>query len=204
MSYPPPLLWWPNTRIGWLRRSRSCWTRNYAACRWRAIYGAEIDAFRQQGRRLAEATCLADRELGIREFVCVFKTLIKVGMQYHLRPRRGIAGSSRSIPDTGPSIRRCLGFVPLGPRRLILGPGSPGRSLHVGCRPAVGPCPGDVPGGFGRPLPEQVLKVAPLVARAGAVLRQAVDPGRWPDDRAPPSRTWSVTAAHPRWQEDED
>jgi hypothetical protein len=56
-----------------------------------SIYRAEIDGLRREGRRLAEATSLADQDLGIHEFVRVFKTLIKVGMQYHVR-RGGIAG----------------------------------------------------------------------------------------------------------------
>ena len=48
-----------------------------------------VEALRQQGRRLAEATSLADQDLGIHEFVRVFKTLIKVGMQYHVRQGGG-------------------------------------------------------------------------------------------------------------------
>jgi hypothetical protein len=82
-----------------------------------SVYGAEIDGLRRDGRRLAEATCLADRELGIHEFVCVFKTLIKVGMQYHLRQ-----GGDSWVIAVNPRHRRfyqkVLGFVPLGPRRI--------------------------------------------------------------------------------------
>jgi hypothetical protein len=81
-----------------------------------SVYETEIDGLRRDGRRLAEATCLADRELGIREFVCVFKTLIKVGMQYHLRQ-----GGDSWVIAVNPRHRRfyqkVLGFVPLGPRR---------------------------------------------------------------------------------------
>lgn len=81
-----------------------------------SVYGAEIDGLRRQGRHVAEATCLADRELGIHEFVCVFKTLIKVGMQYHLRQ----GGDSWVIavnPRHRAFYQKVLGFVPLGPRR---------------------------------------------------------------------------------------
>jgi hypothetical protein len=81
-----------------------------------SVYGAEIDGLRRDGRHVAEATCLADRELGIHEFVRVFKTLIKVGMQYHLRQ-----GGDSWVIAVNPRHRgfyqKVLGFVPLGPRR---------------------------------------------------------------------------------------
>jgi hypothetical protein len=80
------------------------------------VYGAEIEGLRQQGRRLAEATSLADQDLGIHEFVRVFKTLIKVGMQYHVRQ-----GGDSWVIAVNPRHRgfyqKVLGFVPLGPRR---------------------------------------------------------------------------------------
>jgi hypothetical protein len=81
-----------------------------------SVYGAEIAGLRRQGRHVAEATCLADRNLSIHEFVRVFKTLIKVGMQYHLRQ-----GGDSWVIAVNPSHRRfyekMLGFVPLGPCR---------------------------------------------------------------------------------------
>jgi hypothetical protein len=81
-----------------------------------SIYGEEIDALRREGRRLAEATSLADRDLSIHEFVRVFKTLIKVGMQYHVRQ-----GGDSCVIAVNPRHRgfyqKVLGFVPLGPRR---------------------------------------------------------------------------------------
>ena len=81
-----------------------------------SVYRAEIEALRQQGRRLAEATSLADQDLGIHEFVRVFKTLIKVGMQYHVRQ-----GGDSWVIAVNPRHRgfyqKVLGFVPLGPRR---------------------------------------------------------------------------------------
>jgi N-acyl amino acid synthase FeeM len=81
-----------------------------------AVYRAEIESLRQQGRRLAEATSLADQNLGIHEFVRVFKTLIRVGMQYHVRQ-----GGDSWVIAVNPRHRgfyqKVLGFVPLGPRR---------------------------------------------------------------------------------------
>ena len=81
-----------------------------------SVYGAEIDGLRREGRHLAEATSLADQDLGIHEFVRVFKTLIKVGIQYHLRQ-----GGDSWVIAVNPKHRgfyqKVLGFVPLGPRR---------------------------------------------------------------------------------------
>jgi len=81
-----------------------------------SVYREEIDGLRREGRHVAEATCLADRDLGIHEFVRVFKTLIKVGIQYHVRQ----GGDSWVIavnPRHRSFYQRVLGFVPLGPRR---------------------------------------------------------------------------------------
>lgn len=80
------------------------------------IYAAEIDALRRSGRRVGEATCLADAGLGRDEFVPVFLALIKVAMQWHARQ-----GGNTIVISVNPRHRsfyqRVLGFVPLGPRR---------------------------------------------------------------------------------------
>ena len=49
------------------------------------IYGPEVAQLRQAGLRPAEAISLADTDLTVREFIQVFKALIKLGMQYHAR-----------------------------------------------------------------------------------------------------------------------
>lgn len=80
------------------------------------IYREEIARLRRDGRRLAEATSLADRGLGTREFILVFTALIKLAMQYHLRN----GGDSWVItvnPRHRNYYRRVLGFAPLGPCR---------------------------------------------------------------------------------------
>jgi hypothetical protein len=78
-----------------------------------SIFSDEIDALRQQGRRLAEATCLADEGLTIPEFVRVFKALIKLGMQYHVSQ-----GGDSWVISVNPRHRnfyqKVLGFVPVG------------------------------------------------------------------------------------------
>lgn len=81
-----------------------------------SIYGPEIGALRRQGRRLAEATSLADRNLAPREFLQVFVAFIKVVMQYHVRQ-----GGDSWVITVNPRHRnfylKVLGFTPLGPRR---------------------------------------------------------------------------------------
>jgi hypothetical protein len=80
------------------------------------IYGPEIHDLRQEGRRLAEATSLADSGLSLREFLQVFVTIIKLTMQYHVRQ-----GGDTWVITVNPRHRnfynKVLGFVPLGPCR---------------------------------------------------------------------------------------
>ncbi|HEV3166200.1 MAG TPA: hypothetical protein VGZ22_19400 [Isosphaeraceae bacterium] len=79
-------------------------------------YGEEIDKLRRRGHHMAEATSLADRDLSCREFILVFKTFIKLVMQYHV----GRGGNSWVItvnPRHRSFYLKVLGFVPLGPRR---------------------------------------------------------------------------------------
>jgi N-acyl amino acid synthase FeeM len=81
-----------------------------------SIYGEEIAAMRLQGRCMGETTSLADKNLSSREFLQIFKTLIKLCMQYHLRQ-----GGDTWVITVNPRHRnfylKVLGFAPLGPRR---------------------------------------------------------------------------------------
>ena len=81
-----------------------------------SIYGDEIAQLRREGRKMAEATSLADNGLSIREFVQVFKSLIKLVMQVHARN-----GGDVWVITVNPRHRnfyqKVLGFVPLGPQR---------------------------------------------------------------------------------------
>lgn len=78
-----------------------------------SIFSDEIDALREQGRRLAEATCLADEGLTIPEFVRVFRALIRLAMQYHVSQ-----GGDSWVISVNPRHRnfyqKVLGFVPVG------------------------------------------------------------------------------------------
>jgi hypothetical protein len=80
------------------------------------VYPEEIACLRREGHRLGETTTLADAGLGVREFIQVFITLIKVAMQY-CRNR----GRDTAVIAVNPRHRqfysKMLGFQPLGPRR---------------------------------------------------------------------------------------
>jgi hypothetical protein len=80
------------------------------------VYPQEITSLRREGRRLAETTTLADAGLGVREFIQVFITLIKLAMQHH----RSHGGNTPVIavnPRHRQFYTKMLGFQPLGPRR---------------------------------------------------------------------------------------
>jgi hypothetical protein len=80
------------------------------------IYGQEIHDLRLQGRHMGEAMSLADNGLGVREFLQVFVTIIKLTMQYHVSQ-----GGDTWVITVNPRHRnfytKVLGFVPLGPCR---------------------------------------------------------------------------------------
>jgi len=80
------------------------------------IYGPEVAQLRQAGLRPAEAISLADTDLTIREFIQVFKALIKLAMQYHGR-RGGDSWIITVNPRHRSFYQKVLGFTPLGPQR---------------------------------------------------------------------------------------
>jgi hypothetical protein len=80
------------------------------------IYPTEVAQLRRQGRRLAEGTSLADTSLTLREFVRVFRTLIKLAMQYHVS-RGGDSWVIAVHPRHRCFYHKTYGFVPLGPCR---------------------------------------------------------------------------------------
>jgi hypothetical protein len=80
------------------------------------IYPAEVAQLRRQGRHLAEGTSLADTDLTLREFVRVFRTLIRLAMQYHVS-RGGDSWVIAVHPRHRCFYHKAYGFVPLGPCR---------------------------------------------------------------------------------------
>jgi hypothetical protein len=81
-----------------------------------SIYGPEIAQLRAAGLRPAEAISLADTDLSIREFVQVFKSLIKLAMQYHA-DRGGDSWVITVNPRHSSFYQKVLGFVPMGSKR---------------------------------------------------------------------------------------
>lgn len=79
-------------------------------------YAEEIAELRRKGRRLFEATTLADKGLNHREFMQVFLTLIKLSMQYHTY-HGGDAYAIAVNPRHRKFYTKIVGFVPLGPLR---------------------------------------------------------------------------------------
>jgi hypothetical protein len=81
------------------------------------IYGEEIAALRRERRRLGEVISLAaDKEVKSREFIVLFKYLIKAMFQYHV-----CHGGDSWVITVNPRHRdfysKAMGFVPLGPPR---------------------------------------------------------------------------------------
>jgi hypothetical protein len=79
-------------------------------------YADEIASLRREGRRLFEATTLADRGLNHREFLQVFLSLIRLSEQYHTRH----GGDSYVIavnPRHKKFYTKLIGFVPIGSLR---------------------------------------------------------------------------------------
>jgi hypothetical protein len=81
-----------------------------------SIYGPEIQEGRQRGRRMGEVTSLADSGLGVREFLQVFTSIIKLMFQYHVQH-----GGNTWVITVNPRHRnfytKVLGFEALGPCR---------------------------------------------------------------------------------------
>jgi hypothetical protein len=126
------------------------------------IYGPEIAALRRAGRHLSEATSLADRNLGMREFIQVFVTLIRLAMQYGVKQ-----GSETWLITVNPRHRnfycKAMGFVPLGPCRpcpSVQDHPAEAYMLDDGLMRANAPKMRQQI--FGEPLPAPVLKAVPM------------------------------------------
>jgi len=81
-----------------------------------SIYTDEVERLRDEGRTLAEVTCLAEEGLNPREFLRVFSAMIRVMFQYHVR-RGGDTWVITVNPRHRSYYSKVLGFVPLGPCR---------------------------------------------------------------------------------------
>jgi hypothetical protein len=122
-----------------------------------AAYAAEVRGLRGQGLRLSEFTGLAARGLAVGEFLAVFKALIHLGMQYHLRCGGDVAVST-AHPRHRAFYSKMLGAEALGPRRAYAGAGGhPAEAwvLHPGRMKTA--APGMYRDLFEAPLPDPVL-----------------------------------------------
>jgi hypothetical protein len=80
------------------------------------VFGEEINGLRRQGRRLVEVTSLADAGLSVREFMAVFRTLMRLLTQYGLGNGAGTFVISIN-PRHRAFYRKVMGFVLFGPCR---------------------------------------------------------------------------------------
>ncbi len=79
------------------------------------LYRSQIQQMRAQGCRLAETGSLAERGLGMRDFMQVFVTLMQLAWQHMVR--RGFDTTVIAVnPRHSSFYSKLHGFVPLGPR----------------------------------------------------------------------------------------
>jgi hypothetical protein len=122
-----------------------------------SIYGPEVAQLRKDGMRLAEAISLADSGLSIREFVQVFKALIKLAMQYHWR-RGGDSWIITVNPRHRGFYQKVLGFTPLGtPRSYPTVQNHPAEAYLLTVEAMAANAPEMYQEVFGEPLPASVL-----------------------------------------------
>ncbi len=77
-----------------------------------AIYPEEVARLRGEGRKIAEVTSLADDGLGHREFLKVFRAMIRLVQQYHVR-NGGDTWVITVNPRHAAFYRKVMGGVPL-------------------------------------------------------------------------------------------
>jgi hypothetical protein len=124
------------------------------------IYGPEVARLRAAKHRLAEWISLADTDLSIREFVQVFKSLIRVGFQYH-RDRGGDCWIITVNPRHSNFYQKVLGFVPMGPQRdYPTVQNHPAEAYRVTSKIMADNAPRMHDEVFGEDLPEAVLNAA--------------------------------------------
>jgi hypothetical protein len=127
-----------------------------------AIYGDEIAGLRREGRRMAEVTSLACTELGQREFLQVFTTLIKVLQQYHVS-RGGDTWVIAVNPRHRSFYQKVLGFRSLGPCKAYSAVGDAPAEAYLLDRDLMrANAPRTYEYVFGEPLSPAVLSGVPL------------------------------------------
>jgi hypothetical protein len=130
-----------------------------------SVFVDETADLRRSGRRLSEATSLADRGLAMHEFVPVFVTLIRLAMQYAVRQ-----GSETWLITVNPRHRafykKILGFVSLGPCRSCPSvQDAPAEAYMLDDILMTANAPKMRERIFGEDLPDSVLPTAPMPSR---------------------------------------
>jgi hypothetical protein len=129
-----------------------------------SIYPEEIAQLRGEGRRLLETTSLADAGLSIREFMQVFVTLIRLGMQYHTS-QGGDTFAITVNPRHKSFYEKILGFQPMGERRSYASvQDAPAEALWLDRRLLRERAPRMYEEIFGDPIPTAAL-VPPRLSR---------------------------------------
>jgi hypothetical protein len=129
-----------------------------------SIYGPEIAAARQQGRKMAEVTSLADAGLSVREFLQVFTALIRLMKQFHVS-----RGGDTWVIAVNPRHRnfycKVLGYQTLGPcKPYAVVSDAPAEAYWLDRDMMRAGAPKMFDDIFGRPVPPAALVRRPIPA----------------------------------------
>jgi hypothetical protein len=172
-------------------------------------YGSEIAELRRRGCCMAEATSLADRDLSAREFIQVFKTIIKLVMQFHVQ-RGGTSWVITVNPRHRSFYLKVLGFVPLGPLRTYpTVRDHPAEAFLLDAEKMKANAPEMHQFVFGEKLPDPVLEAPPWSAEQVAYFgahstqtdrRTIRDIGSWVEHFGSPPRWLEAKGCRERQQ----
>lgn len=123
-----------------------------------SIYGPEIRVLRRNGRKIFETISLADRDLGQREFLQVFMTMIQLAWQYIIASSAEVTNVITVNPRHSAYYTKVLGYAPLGPRRSYpRAQGHPAEAFFLDPGLMLAKAPGVHQRLFGRRLPRAAL-----------------------------------------------
>jgi hypothetical protein len=144
-----------------------------------SLYSNEITSLRRAGRRILEFTTLADADLRVVEFLPMFITLIKVGMQYHVS-QGGDTFAMAVNPRHKKFYTKKLGFLTLGPCRAYEAvQGHPAEAFWVDPDTMRENAPDMHEELFGCPLPLEALhapRIPPYLSREFCQQSSQCDP----------------------------
>lgn len=123
-----------------------------------SIYREQVDARRRAGKKLAEATCLADQRSDPKRTLKMIFSLISLAAQ--ASPLRGVDEIVAAVhPRHGRFYERFFGFVPMGGLKQHTGVlGNPAIALRVDLSNLHKTDPKAYERAYGEPYPSDVLK----------------------------------------------